>query len=174
MITEIATAGFLVTADYRRRDDFDKALAAAKAGPIDREARGTVYYFAGDRSQASDVGEVVDWSEAGELVLDGGTYEMANVRPEKTGLPFVVFISQRGNARHDARVKVSYQPVTSRFVASVAIRDGRITNGTLQPSELRALQKWLDLNRDVLMKLWDGEIAYHDDAVEQLTRLEEE
>jgi hypothetical protein len=35
------------------------------------------------------------------------TYRMANLRPERTGLPFVVFISQRGGARHDVRVKVA-------------------------------------------------------------------
>jgi hypothetical protein len=35
------------------------------------------------------------------------TYEMANLRPERTGLPFVVFISQRAGANHAVRVKVS-------------------------------------------------------------------
>src|SRR5436305_14358246 len=30
-----------------------------------------------------------------------GGFEMANLRPDRTGLPFVVFISQRGGARHD-------------------------------------------------------------------------
>ena len=31
-------------------------------------------------------------------------FEMANLRPERTGLPFVVFISQKGGAQHDVRV----------------------------------------------------------------------
>ena len=34
-------------------------------------------------------------------------FEMANLRPERTGLPFVVFISQKGGARHDVRVTVA-------------------------------------------------------------------
>src|SRR5262245_39699710 len=34
-------------------------------------------------------------------------FEMANLFPKHTGLPFVVWISVRGGARHDVRVKVS-------------------------------------------------------------------
>ena len=35
------------------------------------------------------------------------TYEMANLRPERTGLPFVVFISQRAGANHARPRKAS-------------------------------------------------------------------
>jgi hypothetical protein len=35
------------------------------------------------------------------------SFEMANLRPERTGLPFVVFISQRGGARRDVRIKLA-------------------------------------------------------------------
>ncbi len=38
------------------------------------------------------------------------TFEMANLRPTTTGQPFIVFISQRGAARHAARVKVAAAP----------------------------------------------------------------
>ena len=31
---------------------------------------------------------------------------MSNLRPKDTGLPMVVWVSHRGHARHDARVKV--------------------------------------------------------------------
>lgn len=34
-------------------------------------------------------------------------FELANLFPKHTGLPFVVWISARGGARHDVRVKVS-------------------------------------------------------------------
>src|ERR1041384_506167 len=37
---------------------------------------------------------------------DGGLFEMANLFSKHTGLPFVVWISYRGAARHDVRVKV--------------------------------------------------------------------
>ena len=35
---------------------------------------------------------------------------MANLRKEKTGLPFIVFISQKDGAQHDVRVKISPSP----------------------------------------------------------------
>ena len=34
------------------------------------------------------------------------TFEMANLRPDRTNLPFVVWVSQKDGARHDVRVKV--------------------------------------------------------------------
>jgi hypothetical protein len=38
------------------------------------------------------------------------TFGVASPRRERTGLPFIVFISQKDNARHAARVKVSPEP----------------------------------------------------------------
>lgn len=38
------------------------------------------------------------------------TYGVANLRPERSGPSFIVFISQRDDARHAARVKVSPAP----------------------------------------------------------------
>jgi hypothetical protein len=34
-------------------------------------------------------------------------FEMANLFPRTTGLPITVWVSPRGNARHDVRVKVN-------------------------------------------------------------------
>jgi hypothetical protein len=34
-------------------------------------------------------------------------FEIANLSPALTGLPMIVWISERGRARHDARVQVS-------------------------------------------------------------------
>ena len=59
------------------------------------------------------------------LITDDDLFLMANLRPDETGLPMVIWVSERGNARHDARVKVS-QAHGSRIdpnnTASVAIR----------------------------------------------------
>src|SRR5438270_875190 len=50
-------------------------------------------------------------------------YLMSNLSPQTTGLPFVVWISVRGTARHDVQVKVTPGPKAApeEFV-SVAIR----------------------------------------------------
>jgi hypothetical protein len=46
------------------------------------------------------------------------TFGMANLRHKTAGLPFVVFISQKDEARHAARVKVSPEPRVRPHVMS--------------------------------------------------------
>ena len=99
---------------------------------------------------------------------------MANLRPERTGLPFVVFISQRGGARHDVRVKVAPRP------QGQAVRDGdgrrpadvgsSVAGSTRPISPL--LRRWIELNREALIKYWDGEIDYTEDAIAALQPLD--
>lgn len=47
---------------------------------------------------------------------------MVNLRPEETGLPVIVWISMRGDARHDVRVKVARGPRVLPSVAPVSAR----------------------------------------------------
>jgi hypothetical protein len=64
-------------------------------------------------------------SEADEEQLD--FFLMANLRHATTGLPMVVWVSERGLARHDVRVKVStvHGPrVQYANIATVAVRPG--------------------------------------------------
>ena len=49
-------------------------------------------------------------------------YGMSNLRPADTGLPFIVFISQRDDASHAARIKWSPAPkVRAEQMGSYAI-----------------------------------------------------
>jgi hypothetical protein len=95
------------------------------------------------------------------------SYEMANLRPERTGLPFVVFISQKGGARHDVRVKVAPgAKVRPSEMVTVVIRPSvRVVRGELDPRDLALLTRWIDLNRDTLVEYWDGDIEYTEDAI---------
>ena len=97
-------------------------------------------------------------------------FEMANLSPKRTGLPFVVWISPKAGAPHDVRVKVSLGPkARSSDLVSVAIRpDVHVVGGTITPHDLALLQKWIELNRDVIIKYWDGEIEYTEDAIAAL------
>jgi hypothetical protein len=101
-------------------------------------------------------------------------FDMANLRPERTGLPFVVFISQRGGARHDVRVKVAPGPrVRPSEMVTVSVRpDVRVMRGKLDPAELVLLRRWIELNREALIKYRDGEIAYTEDAIAALRLLD--
>ena len=98
---------------------------------------------------------------------------MSNLSPKRTGLPFVVWISPKGAARHDARVKVSQGPKAhpDEFV-SVAIRPAvRIVDGTMPGHQFDLLKRWIELNRDVLLRFWDGRIEYTEDALARLKPL---
>jgi hypothetical protein len=92
---------------------------------------------------------------------------MANLRPEATGLPFVVFISQKGGARHDVRVKVARgAKVRPSEMVTVAVRPAvRVVRGRLDPQDLDLLTRWIELNRDVLIDYWDGVIEYTEEAI---------
>ena len=103
--------------------------------------------------------------------LEGqATYEMANLRPERTGLPFVVFISQRGGARHDVRVKVARIPrVRPSEMVTVALRPSvRVVRGRLDPHDLALLRQWIELNEQELVDYWNGVIGYTEDALNAL------
>src|SRR6266567_9286800 len=90
-----------------------------------------------------------------------GLFEMANLPPKRTGLPFVVWISPRAGVPHDVRVKVSKGPkVRSSELVSVGIRPDVhvIAGGKMNGHDLALLKKWIELNRDVIVKYWDGDI----------------
>ncbi len=98
-------------------------------------------------------------------------FDMANLRPERTGLPFVVFISQRSGARHGVRVKIARSAkVRPSEMATVAIRPKvRVVRGAVDPHDLARLTEWIELNRDVLVDYWNGDIEYTEDAISTLT-----
>ncbi len=108
-------------------------------------------------------------TEIGEGTQDDSEllFEMANLVQRDTGLPFVVWISPKGNARHDVRVKVSRSPkaVPSEMV-SVAIRPNvHVVEGRMSASDLKLLNRWVELNRDVLVRYWDGDIESTKEAI---------
>jgi hypothetical protein len=101
-------------------------------------------------------------------------FEMANLSPKRTGLPFVVWISPKGGAPHDVRVKVSRGPkVRASEMVFVAIRpDVHVVVGSLSAHDLALLERWVEANRDVLIRYWDGDIEYTEDAIAALKPIE--
>ena len=108
-------------------------------------------------------------TEIGEGTQDDSEllFEMANLVQRDTGLPFVVWISPKGNARHEFCVKVSRSPkaVLSEMV-SVAIRPNvHVVEGKMSAGDLKLLSRWVELNRDVFVRYWDGDIESTKDAI---------
>lgn len=101
------------------------------------------------------------------------TFGMANLRMERTGLPFIVFISQKDDAQHDIRVKVSPAPrIRPDQMSSYALRPFRLVEGNGMTSHEEAqLRRWVELNFDTLVGYWDGHIEYTEDALDRLQRV---
>jgi hypothetical protein len=89
-------------------------------------------------------------------------FEMANLYPDTTGLPMTVWVSPRGNARHDVRVKVNMthgNQMTIADTAVVGVRPApRVIAGQLSPTDTQAVFQWVVLNTGVLVAYWDGQI----------------
>jgi hypothetical protein len=87
---------------------------------------------------------------------------MANLFPATTGLPMTVWVSPRGNARHDVRIKVNMTHGNQMNVgntAVVAVRPApRMIAGRLSPEDERAVFDWVSLNTDALVAYRYGKI----------------
>ena len=89
-------------------------------------------------------------------------FEMANLFPITTGLPMTVWVSPRGNARHDARIKVHMthgNQMNPANTAVVAVRPSpRVVAGRLSTDDERVVFQWMRLNEAALIAYWDGQI----------------
>ena len=89
-------------------------------------------------------------------------FEVANLFPRTTGLPMTVWVSPRGNARHDVRVKVNMTHGDQMNIANPAIVGVRpsphVISGHLPPDDLRAVFEWISSNTAALIDYWDGRI----------------
>jgi Domain of unknown function (DUF4160) len=90
-------------------------------------------------------------------------FEMANLSPALTGLPMIVWISERGHARHDARVKVSLihaRRARPDRTASVSVRPvvEIVAGPELDRRDMELVRQWIELNRELIMAYWNGDL----------------
>jgi hypothetical protein len=93
---------------------------------------------------------------------DGDLFDMANLFPGTTGLPMTVWVSPRGNARHDIRIKVNLTHGNQMNPSNTAVVGVRPTPhmiaGSLSPDDEKAVFQWISLNEAALVAYWEGEI----------------
>lgn len=98
----------------------------------------------------------VSQSDADEL------FEVANLFPRTTGLPMTVWVSPRGNARHDVRVKVNATHGDQMNIANTTIVGVRpkphVIAGRLSADDQRAVFEWISLNTAAIVEHWDGRL----------------
>ena len=94
---------------------------------------------------------------------DQDLFEMANLYPRDTGLPMTIWVSPRGHARHDVRIKVCMTPgdrMDADNTATVAVPpQPRVLHGELPPAYEEAVSTWIELNESALVEYWNGAIS---------------
>lgn len=89
-------------------------------------------------------------------------YEIANLFPRNTGLPVTVWISPRGGARHEVRIRVnprSGDRIDFEDAAVVAVRPSpRVVHGELSLATWRQVSAWVELNAEMIVDYWDGRL----------------
>ena len=107
-------------------------------------------------------------SEADEL------FSMVNLSPRLTGLPMTVWVSPRGQARHDVRIKVNLshgRRMTIQGTAVVTVRPSpQDLSGQLSPVDLQAVSAWIRLNEAVVVDYWEFRVDT-DELLRRLQRL---
>ena len=95
------------------------------------------------------------------------SFDIANLSLERTGLPFVVLISQKGRARHGVRIKLGRAAkVRPSEMFTVVMRPApRLIRGRMSAQEFDAVRRWIELNGKVLIEYWNGDIEYTEDAL---------
>lgn len=90
-------------------------------------------------------------------------FEMANLFPADTGLPMMIWASERGHARHEVRIKVNQSRGTDMLpggLATVAVRPTpRLVGGQLSAADLRLISQWIALNEAALVDYWEYRIS---------------
>jgi hypothetical protein len=97
-----------------------------------------------------------------EAISTDELYEMANLYPRTTGLPMTVWVSPRGNARHDVRIKVNTTHGNQMNIdntATVAVRPSpHVVAGRLSTDDERVVTNWITLNAEAILAYWNGDI----------------
>ena len=90
-------------------------------------------------------------------------YDMANLYPRDTGLPMTIWVSARGRARHDVRMKVCITPgdrIDPANTAVMAVRpEPRLVHGDLPPEDVESVAKWIEANAAALVDYRDGRLS---------------
>lgn len=101
-------------------------------------------------------------------------FSMVNLSPRLTGLPMTVWVSPRGQAQHDVRVKVNLthgRRMTIHDAAVVTVRPSpQVLSGQLPAADLQAVAAWIRLNEALLVDYWEFRIDT-DELLRRLQRL---
>ncbi len=88
---------------------------------------------------------------------------MANFREKSTGLPMIIWVSERGNTKHAPRIKVSTnlndKMIEGQTVSVSITEPSEIMAGMgLKSKNLQLVIEFIELNQSLLLDYWNGKI----------------
>ena len=100
--------------------------------------------------------------EQGSAFSEDELFEMANLYPRTTGLPMTIWVSVKGGAQHDIRIKANQahgdqMDPSNCAVFGVPPQPG-LLHGAVSTSDERAVCAWVTLNTQALIEYWFGRI----------------
>jgi hypothetical protein len=100
-------------------------------------------------------------------------FEISNLRPKTTDLPFVVWVSRKAGARGNTRVKVAHSAkVIPSHMGVYAVRPFTHIEGPgLSSGDEKLLKACLTKDADALIHFSEGNIEYTGDLIEQIRPL---
>lgn len=91
-------------------------------------------------------------------------YEMANLRPDETNLPMVIYVQPKTDKeQHGPRIKVQKEhgeKVKKEMVSIGFTREGKVSNfNGLAESDFKLVTEFINNNLKGLLDLWDDKIS---------------
>lgn len=89
---------------------------------------------------------------------------MTNLRPKRTGLQFVVYVSPKSHVAHGPRITASnkYGEKVSEgdwFTITIEDQPQAIGDSTgLKRCDVHMAKKWVQVNKDKLLKIWEDDV----------------
>lgn len=105
----------------------------------------------------------IKWLPISEDTAARELFKMANLTPDETGLDRVVWVSEKGNAKHAARIKVS--PIAGNRIQSDGLvtvtldNDPRVIGDVRAIGDLQKIKKFIRRNRKILLSYWNQTIS---------------
>lgn len=100
--------------------------------------------------------------------LDSNLFFMTNLRPKRTGLQFVVYVSPKVHAAYGPRILASNkygEKVSEGDWFTITIEDQpRVTGdfAALKSCDVQMAKEWVQVNKDKLLNIWEDEVDVFD------------
>jgi len=113
-------------------------------------------------------------SQAFSPNLSSDLFFLTNLRPNRTGLLFVVYVSPKGRVAHGPRIKASnkYGEKASEgdwFTITIEHQPQVIGDSTgLKRCDVQMAKKWVQVNKDELLKIWEDDVDVFDADLQQV------